>query len=114
MEVLRREEGEKLVNTKPKGPLWAAGQGARSIRKGWEGEWGCHGFELVAAALGAADQRLPCSTGNRGPGDKTPQMSWSNICTTFPAFTKKAFSTQSTLGDELGRQSLESPLKLTL
>lgn len=42
------------------------------------------------------------------------QMSWSNICTTFPAFTKKAFYTQSTLGDELGRQSRESPLKLTL
>lgn len=42
------------------------------------------------------------------------QMSWSNICTTFPAFTKKAFYTQSTLGDELGKQRGGSPLKLTL
>lgn len=42
------------------------------------------------------------------------QMSWSNICTTFPACTKKAFYTQSTLGDELGKQRGGSPLKLTL
>lgn len=42
------------------------------------------------------------------------QMSWSNICTTFPAFTKKAFYTQSILGDELGKQRGGSPLKLTL
>lgn len=69
---------------------------------------------LVARSGSQADQPLAHSSNNRGPGDKTAQMSWSNICTTFPAFTKKAFSTQSTLGDELGRQSLESPLKLTL
>lgn len=46
--------------------------------------------------------------------DKKTQMSWSNICTTFPSFTKPAFNTQFTLGDELEKQRGESPLKLTL
>lgn len=101
---------------KPNGPLGAGqwGQEPRAsqrLQKDWGEAQLCY---LLPEAQSAAEPRLPHSTGNQGPGDKTPQMSWSNICTTFPAFTKKAFSTQATLGDELGRQSRESPLKLTL
>lgn len=84
--------------------------------RGLTGDPRCCYLLLEVAARQTSRSLAPSqpSRNNQGPGDKTSQMSWSNICTTFPAFTKKAFSTQSTLGDELGRQSLESPLKLTL
>lgn len=95
---------------------------------------GCCGGTAAAPAEGMAGSRLGRGAGAaKGParppvcGSRCPahaqalekarqkyQMSWSNICTTFPAFTKKAFYTQSTLGDELGKQRGGSPLKLTL
>eukprot|EP00076_Gallus_gallus_P043530 XP_025009068.1 paired box protein Pax-3 isoform X3 [Gallus gallus] len=46
-------------------------------------------------------------------GDKKAKHSIDGILSER-AFTKKAFYTQSTLGDELGKQRGESPLKLTL
>lgn len=71
---------------------------------------GCGG----AAGPGRGWKRRPGTGTALGKARQKYQMSWSNICTTSPAFTKKAFYTQSTLGDELGKQRGESPLKLTL
>lgn len=86
--------------SRPSHPWLPAGPGCRG-RRG-PGPAACCGSRCPAhaQALEKARQKY--------------QMSWSNICTTFPAFTKKAFYTQSTLGDELGKQRGGSPLKLTL
>lgn len=110
LEVLGREEGEKPANPKPTGTLQAVNPEG-GLGRGVEVAGLCY---LLLEAPAPQLHRSLTTPATEGPGDKTPQMSWSNICTTFPAFTKKAFSTQSTLGDELGRQSRESPLKLTL
>lgn len=66
------------------------------------------------AGLPVCGSRCPAHAQALEKARQKYQMSWSNICTTFPAFTKKAFYTQSTLGDELGKQRGGSPLKLTL
>lgn len=88
-----------------------SGRGGAAVGPSWAGAEGQARTRLGGLCLEVAAQHMHRRWEK---ARQKYQMSWSNICTTFPAFTKKAFYTQSTLGDELGKQRGGSPLKLTL